>query len=111
MDYELARQYMSKADGEEERILGHTQLGEIFYKDCQYDSALYYFEKDFSRNHYTMLHCGNRIARKQLRKILFNDGNRTDRKIIVGINRGTDHIQLPAAFTAPLSDSAPASLP
>lgn len=58
---ELARQYMSKADGEEERILGHTQLGEIFYKDCQYDSALYYFEKDFSRNHYTMLHCGNRI--------------------------------------------------
>lgn len=58
---ELARQYMSKADGEEERILGHTQLGEIFYKDCQYDSALYYFEKDFLRNHYTMLHCGNRI--------------------------------------------------
>ena len=59
---ELARQYMSKADGEEERILGHTQLGEIFYKDCQYDSALYYFEKDFPRNHYTMLHCGNRIV-------------------------------------------------
>lgn len=58
---ELARQYMSKADGEEERILGHTQLGEIFYKDCQYDSALYYFEQDFHRNHYTMLHCGNRI--------------------------------------------------
>ncbi len=53
---------MSKADGEEERILGHTQLGEIFYKDCQYDSALYYFEKDFSRNHYTMLHCGKRIV-------------------------------------------------
>lgn len=58
---ELARQYMSKADGEEERVLGYTQLGEIFYKDCQYDSALYYFEKDFLRNHYTMLHCGNRI--------------------------------------------------
>ena len=58
---ELARQYMSKADGEEEQILGHTQLGEIFYKDCQYDSAFYYFEKDFLRNHYTMLHCGNRI--------------------------------------------------
>lgn len=59
---ELARQYMSKADGEEERVLGHTQLGEIFYKDRQYDSALYYFEKDFPRNHYTMLHCGNRIV-------------------------------------------------
>ncbi|MCQ2316430.1 MAG: hypothetical protein MJZ85_07080 [Bacteroidales bacterium] len=58
---ELARQYMSKADGEEERVLGYTQLGEIFYKYCQYDSALYYFEKDFLRNHYTMLHCGNRI--------------------------------------------------
>ena len=58
---ELARQYMSKADGEEERISGYTTLGEVFYKDCQYDSALYYFEKAFSLNHYTMLHCGNRI--------------------------------------------------
>lgn len=58
---DLARQYMSKTDGEEERISGYTTLGEIFYRDCQYDSALYYFEKDFSRNHYTMLHCGNRI--------------------------------------------------
>lgn len=68
---ELARQYMSKADGEEERILGHTQLGEIFYKDCQYDSALYYFEKDFPRNHYTMLHCGNRIV--EICKIIGNN--------------------------------------
>lgn len=58
---ELARQYMSMADNEEEVISGYTAMGEIFYKDCQYDSAFYYFEKDFSRNHYTMLHCGNRI--------------------------------------------------
>lgn len=68
---ELARQYMSKADGEEERVLGYTQLGEIFYKDCQYDSALYYFEKAFSLNHYTMLHCGNRIV--EICKIIGNN--------------------------------------
>lgn len=58
---EMARQYMLKADGETEVVLGYTNIGEIFYKDCQYDSSLYYFEKAFSLNHYTMLHCGNRI--------------------------------------------------
>lgn len=59
---ELVRQYMSGADYEEEMISGFTTLGEIFYKDFQYDSSLYYFEKAFSLNHYTMLHCGNRIV-------------------------------------------------
>lgn len=70
---ELARQYMMRADGETEVVLGYTNIGEIFYKDCQYDSSLYYFENAFSLNHYTMLHCGNRIV--EISKII-GDNNR-----------------------------------
>lgn len=60
--YSILYQAMSQHKENDEQMAEYFILGNFYYEDKQYDSALYYLEKSFPHNKYTMFEAANLIV-------------------------------------------------